>query len=169
MQTLLYVGAGLGLLTFIWGFLDWANHGAGYETSGTGAIVAIVSAGIYAAALALERKSADTLAAVLAVTGLLVTFGVLIAVSGEDGVSIEVGLILTLITSLAQAAVLVYGWLVAIGRVAGTRPHHPPSGPVQPGYPQQGPPPQGFPQSAPPGGPSQPPFAPPPNYGPPPG
>lgn len=143
-----YVGAGLGVLDFIWGFLDWVGPGqglAGFFTSGTAAIGAALLAGLLALAETMEKKPPSALPAAAAVVGLLITFGVM--VSMPDGYDVEVGLILALITSIAQAGALVFAWLSASGRIA-----------QRPAQPRYGGPPPGY------GGPS----GPPPGYGPPP-
>lgn len=153
-----YVAGGLGVLDFIWGFLDWTSVGngiggsagvAGFATAGTGAIVATLLAGLLALAEGLEKKSPSMLPTAAALAGLLVTFGIM--VSTPDGYDVEVGLILALITAIAQTGVLIFAWLTASGRLAqrpaqhgignhsgtGTQPGHGPP----PGY---GPPPGGY-------------------------
>ncbi len=143
-----YVAAGLGLLEFIWGFLDWFGPGqglAGYFSAGTGAIALTLLAGLLALGETLEKKSPSLLPSAAAAGGLLITFGVMVGT--PDGVDVEVGLILALITSLAQTGLLVFAWMSASGRIAqrppqpgGSSPSYgPPSGPP-PGY---GPPPGG--------------------------
>ena len=144
-----YAGAGLGLLAFIWGFLDWAqttgvaNGVSGFFLGGTGATAASVLAGLLALAEVVEKKPASLLPAAAAVTGLLITFGFMVSV--PDGNDVGVGAILTLITAIAQTGVLVFAWLTASGRLAQRPAQHssgtqPGSGPP-PGY---GPPPGGY-------------------------
>jgi hypothetical protein len=158
-----YVAGGLGVLDFIWGFLDWTSVGnglggsagiAGFATAGTGAIVATLLAGLLALAEGLEKKTPSMLPAAAAVAGLLVTFGIM--VSTPDGYDVAVGLILALITAIAQTGVLIFACLTASGRLAQRPGQHspgtPPGSGPPPGY---GPPPGGY------GGP-------PPGYGPPP-
>jgi hypothetical protein len=150
-----YVAAGLGGLDFIWGFLDWTSVGngvggsagiAGFATSGTGAIVATLLAGLLALAEVIEKKSPTMLPSAAAIAGVLVTFGVM--VTTPDGYDVSVGLILALITAILQAGVLIFAWLSASGRMAQRSPqfggpppgYGPPSGPP-PGF---GPPPGGY-------------------------
>jgi hypothetical protein len=153
MAILYYIGAGLGLLDFIWGFLDWVSVGkvtgasdgfAGYNTSGAAAIGLGLFAGLLALAEVLEKKPPSLLPSTAAIVALLVTFGLMVSL--PDGEDVEVGLILALISSIAQVGILVFAWLSASGRIA----HRPsPPGGSSPAY-------------GPPGGP-------PPGYGPPPG
>ena len=120
-----YLGAGLGALNFIWGFLDWISVGngvggdngsAGYVTTGTAAIALGLFAGLLALAEVLEKRPPSLLPSAAAITCLLLTFGIMVSL--PDGVSVEVGLILALISSIAQAGVLVFAWLSASGRIA---------------------------------------------------
>lgn len=125
-----WAGAGLGVLMFIWGFLDWYGQGSdgigGYSPAGGGAATVVglsLAAGIVAAVHALEKKFDSPLPAALAVASALVVVGVLIGKSsiGANGsVDADIGLILALITAIVQAAVLAYVWLTSSGRLAGS-------------------------------------------------
>jgi hypothetical protein len=123
------IGAGLGVLAFIWGFLDWygvkggAAFGSatakGYSVDSGGAAAAIglsVLAGGVAATVFLDKKAKGSLVPLAAsVASLLVTFGLLV---GKDkGLDIKIGLILMLITAIAQVGVFVAGWLQAEGKI----------------------------------------------------
>lgn len=156
-----YVGAGLGAIAFVWGFIDWISNGdgtVGYATTGTGAIACLLLSGAAALAEALERKPASALPGALAGAGVLLTLGIL--VSFPDGYDVGAGIILALVTSILQAVVLVLAWLMATGRMRvhsatgaqgyGGPGYGPPAGygAPPPGYgppPQQGPPPN-YPQ-----------------------
>jgi hypothetical protein len=151
MVILYYIGAGLGLLNFIWGFIDWvgADNGiggsAGYITTGTAAIAFGLFAGLLALAEVLEKRSPTLLPSAAAITSLLMVFGIMVTL--PDGASVEAGLILALIGAIAQAGVLVFAWLTSSGRLAqrsaqhgGSSPAYGPPGGPPPGY---GPPPGG--------------------------
>jgi hypothetical protein len=127
-----------------------------------------LAAGLIAAGLAFEKRPQALAPAAVAVASLLVVLGAMIGKSsGGFEVDVSIGLILQLITALLQAAVLVFAWLSAIGRVPAPKPK-----PVQPpqqqqwgqqqNY-QQQPPQQGYQQQPPPGG-----YQPPAGYQPPP-
>lgn len=148
------IGAGLGVLAFIWGFLDWygaagAGTAKGYSgAAGGGAVAAIglsLLAGGVAATVLLDKKAKGSLVPLAAsVASLLVTFGLLV---GKDkGLDIKIGLILMLITALAQVGVFVTGWLQAEGKIMTGTPAgagmqqwggYQQQGYQQPGYPQQ--------------------------------
>jgi Family of unknown function (DUF5336) len=184
------IGAGLGVLAFVWGFLDWyGGEGQlgnitikGYSNAtngGAGAIALSIFAGAVAGSVLLDKKAKGSLIPLAAsVASLLVTFGVIIG--KEDGVSIKIGLILMLITAVAQVAVFAAGWLQAEGKImSGTpaagdqwggssqwsgypqqgyqQPAQPQYGqPAQPQYGQPGQPQYGQPQHQAPQPPSQP-------------
>jgi Family of unknown function (DUF5336) len=123
------IGAGLGVLAFIWGFLDWygVKGGAfggsatakGYATGAGGAAAAIglsVLAGAVAAIVLVDKKAKGSLVPLAAsVASLLVTFGLM--VGKEKALDIKIGLILMLITAVAQVGVFVAGWLQAEGKI----------------------------------------------------
>jgi Family of unknown function (DUF5336) len=121
------IGAGLGVLAFIWGFLDWygSSDGGGTATfkgygqlsgSAGAAIGLSVLAGAVAATSLLDRKAKGSLIPLAAsAASLLVTFGLL--VGKEKGSDIKIGLILMLITAIVQVGVFVAGWLQAEGKI----------------------------------------------------
>jgi hypothetical protein len=123
------IGAGLGVLAFIWGFLDWFGESGGALGGGAtqkgysqlagaaGAAIGLsVLAGGVAATVLLDKKAKGSLIPLAAsVASLLVTFGLL--VGKESGSNIKIGLILMLITAIAQVGVFVAGWLQAEGRI----------------------------------------------------
>jgi hypothetical protein len=129
-QLLGYVAGVLGLLSFIWGFLDWYSGGGdsvgGYTVVSGGAAASIglsLAAGLLAAGLAFEKRPQSLTPAALAVASLLVVFGIMVDHDpGNSGVNVSAGLILQLISALLQAAALVFAWLSAIGRVPAPRP-----------------------------------------------
>ena len=116
------IGAGLGILSFIWGFLDWYGQGGsslkGYG-AGSGGVAAIglsILAGAVAASVLLDKAAKSTLIpAAAAVASLLVTFGLL--VGKGDGIDTKIGVILMLITALAQVVLFTVGWLQAEGKI----------------------------------------------------
>lgn len=169
-----YVAGGLGVLSFIWGFLTWFKEERVFGNIGGYALlspaVAIVgfslAAGLLAAAGTWEKKQASLTPAVLALTGLLLAVGVLIG-KGNIGsgantakLGVGIGLILELITVIVQVGVLVFAWMSASGRIAAPAPAAPAwqQPPQQQPYPGQ---PQPQPQPGPPGG-----YGPPHTYGP---
>jgi uncharacterized protein DUF5336 len=174
-----YVAGGLGVLSFIWGFLKWLTEGegdgktqfAGYAlfSQGVAVIGFSLAAGLLAAGLAWDKKPPTLAPVAFSVTALLLAVGILIGKGSIDSgggegspkVGIAIGLILELITVVIQVGLLVYGWLTASGRVSANR------APAWPGQqpPQQYPGPQGpqAPPSAQPGA-----YGPPQTYGPPP-
>lgn len=138
---LAYSAGALGILSFIWGFLDWFTQGrgdltssaSGYSINGAGstAIVGIsLIAGLLAAANAFEHKPVSLVPVVFGVSSLLLVFGVLIGKGGYDNgggssgpdIGMGVGMVLTLITVLLQVGVLVIGWLLASGRIPAPQP-----------------------------------------------
>jgi hypothetical protein len=192
-----YIAGGLGVLSFIWGFLKWITEGEGSDKGKLGGyavqspVVAVVgfslAAGLLAAAAAWEKSPASLTPVALAVVSLLLTFGVLIgkgSIEPSSGAKfgIGIGLILELITVILQVGVLVFGWMTANGKIAAKpaapawpqQPQQPypgqPGAPGQPG--QHGQPSQpgqyGPPQTYGPGPAQPPPAGPPQGYGPPP-
>jgi hypothetical protein len=124
------VGAGLGVLMFVWGFLPWYGlsattvHGFGFGSPAPVVIgMSLLASGV-AAARAVDQKSASSLVPLAAAAAaLLVAFGLI--VDRGDNVALNVGLILALVTSLLQTAAFVLGWLYEIGRLRVTnRPAH---------------------------------------------
>ncbi|HEY7046958.1 MAG TPA: DUF5336 domain-containing protein [Jatrophihabitantaceae bacterium] len=123
------IGAGLGILSFVWGFLDWFNidHGngdsalKGYQGGGAAAIGLSLLAGAVAAGPLLDKTAKNSLVPLGASVGsLLVTLGVMVAGKLPKGVAdykIQIGLILMLITALAQVVLFVLGWLQANGKI----------------------------------------------------
>lgn len=171
-----YVAGALGVLDFIWGFLDFysASSGgdgaSGYTVGAAGIVALTVAAGLIAAGEAFENKATSLLVVAVSVAGLLVTFGSLI--DTQDGVDAGIGLILALITAILQVAVLVYLWLIASGKISAPAPkqHAPQNFGPPPGYGNAGQPgaygaPQGY--GPPQGGPAGPPQGQPGGYGPP--
>jgi hypothetical protein len=146
------IGAGLGVLAFVWGFLDWyGGEGQlgnitikGYSNAtngGAGAIALSIFAGAVAGSVLLDKKAKGSLIPLAAsVASLLVTFGVI--VGKEDGVSIKIGLILMLVTAIAQVGVFAAGWLQAEGKIMSGTPASSSQwgggGGQWSGYPQQG-------------------------------
>jgi hypothetical protein len=125
------IGAALGVLMFIWGFLKWLNIGeqgnsdqkqkyAGYAFGmPTTAIIALsLAAGLTALLGAVDRRSGrgvpSAIPTALAATSLLLAIGVLlgkgsISPDGGDKVGVEIGLILGVITAAVQTVVLAMG------------------------------------------------------------
>lgn len=147
------IGAGLGVLAFIWGFLDWANpKGAPssaatkgfYVGAGAAAIgLSLLAAGVVAFGLVQKPGTKTSALPIGASAGaVLLSIGALVA--KPDGVDIKIGAILMLITAIIQCGLFVVGWLQAEGKImTGT-----PAGGAQQwgGYQQQGYPQQGYPQ-----------------------
>jgi hypothetical protein len=119
------VGAALGFLMFVWGFLRWLNVGEGddqHKYSGfafqmpTVAVIGFsLAAGLTALLGATERRAGrgvpSAIPTGLAATGLLLAIGLVLgkgAISPTLGseVGVEIGLILALITALLQTVVL---------------------------------------------------------------
>ena len=157
-----YVAGGLGVLSFVWGFLKWLTDSTGGGKTKFGAYalaspaVAIIgfslAAGLLAAAATVEKKPASLTPVGLSVTSLLLVVGVLIGKSsvsargGSAHVGVGIGLILELITVILQVAVLVFAWVTASGRISANRAPAWPAQPQQPypGQPGQPGPPQGY-------------------------
>ena len=101
------VGAGLGVLMFVWGFLPWYGlaatdvNGYGFGSPAPVAIgLSLLSSGV-AAARMLDQKAASPLVPLAAAAvALLVSFGLI--VDRGDNVSLNVGLILAVVTTLLQ-------------------------------------------------------------------
>ena len=152
------IGAGVGVLSFIWGFLDWYGQpggGAsakGYAAGSAGAAaigLSLLASGV-AASVLLEKEAKRSFVPLAAsVASLLVTFGLL--VGKGDGVDTKIGMILMLITALVQAGLFVTGWLQAEGKImtgAPARAHQQQQwGGTQYGYPSPQQPPQQQPQA----------------------
>ena len=121
------IGAGLGILAFVWGFLDWYKTGGqgfkgyGFGSSGVAAIGLSLLAGLIAGRVLLDKTAKTTLVPLAAsVAALLVTFGLLVG-KGE-GVDTQIGVILMLITALAQVGVFAISWLKAEGKIMTDKP-----------------------------------------------
>jgi hypothetical protein len=143
VQVFAYSAGGLGALSFVWGFLDWVSGVSGYGGGGAEAIVGFaLAAGLLAGLDAFENKPVTHMPTVLAVVGLLMVFGEMVSL--PSGADTQAGLILQLVTSLVQVAVLVVGWLIITGRMPAARPQVPPQGQWQPPQGQWQPPPQGY-------------------------
>ncbi len=115
------IGIVLGVLSIVWGFLDWYGSSGsftykGFATTGAGAIGLSVLAAAAAAFALLDREARGTIVpAAASVAAVLVTAGLLVGKpSGEDA---KVGLILELVTALFQAVMFVLGWLQAKGKI----------------------------------------------------
>ena len=116
------VGAGLGVLMFVWGFLPWYGlaatdvNGYGFGSPAPVAIgLSLLASGV-AAARMLDQKAASSLVPLAAAAvALLVSFGLI--VDRGDNVSVNVGLILAVVTTLLQTAAFVLAWLHEIGRL----------------------------------------------------
>jgi hypothetical protein len=178
-----YVAGALGVLDFIWGFLhfvsqsgqqlpDGSSVGGGgqsaYESAAGEVLVLTILAGLIAAGETFEKGKISLYSVAPSIGGVLMVIGSMTGV--PDGVDTGIGLILALITSIAQAGVLVYAWLLASGKISA-----PQGRPAQGGQPAYGQPPQGYGQppqgyGQPPQGyaPPQAPSGPPPGYGQPP-
>jgi hypothetical protein len=123
-RMLALVGAALGVLMFIWGFLKWLNIGgsdqkqkyAGYAFGmPTTAVVGLsLAAGLIALLGASERRAGRGVPTAvptgLAATSFLIALGILlgkgsISPDGGDKVGVEIGLILGLITAAVQTIV----------------------------------------------------------------
>ena len=136
------IGAGLGILSFIWGFLDFYKDKAGPDvtfpgggivkstvtaaaSSGVsgykvgvapGAVGLSLLAGLVAAGILLDKTYKPGLLPLAAsASSLLVTFGLL--VNKPDNTDLGIGLILLLITVLIQVGMFVTGWLQASGKI----------------------------------------------------
>jgi uncharacterized protein DUF5336 len=126
------IGAGLGVLMFVWGFLKWLNIGDGHGNGDqkqkyagfafgmpTTAVIGLsLAAGLAALLGAMERRPGrgvpSAIPTALAATSALLAIGILFgkgSISPDlgDKVGVEIGLILGLITALLQTAVLAAG------------------------------------------------------------
>jgi hypothetical protein len=164
-----YAAGGLGVLSFVWGFLGWVTSGSGSDKTtyggyalaaqGTAVVAVSLVAGGLAAAAAFEKRKASLVPVVIGAAALLLVLGQVIgkgSVSvqggGSEDVGLGIGLILELITVILQVSALVVAWLLAIGRLPAARAQVPPQYPgyqPQPGYQQPYAPPAGYPQPAP--------------------
>jgi len=116
------VGAALGVLMFVWGFLPWYGLPAtdinGYGFGSPAPVViglSLLASGV-GAGRALDQKSASLLLPLAAAAvAALVSLGLI--VDRGDNVSLNVGLILALVTTLLQAAAFALAWLHEIGRL----------------------------------------------------
>jgi hypothetical protein len=138
------IGAGLGVLSFIWGFLNFYSSGGGdakgYEAfaNGTGPIGLSILASALAGAVVLSEKTDPVrppYALGAAVAALLTTFGALV---GKGTVSASIGIYLLLATTIAQVALFGYSWLLATGKISAPKPNAPQQqwgGPQQYGQP----------------------------------
>ncbi len=166
------IGAGLGVVSFILGFLSFYGYdGGGGSTKGfaadSSALALSLLAAAVAAAVLLSEKTTPLrppYAAAAAAAGLLVAIGNVIAKG--DGVSVKIGLWLLLVVLLAQTVLFALSWLQANGKIMVPRQAQPAShwGPPSqqyPGYGQQQPggygPPSTYGQPPQPGGYGQPP------------
>ena len=119
------IGAGLGILMFIWGFLRWFKIGEGADTSKfsgyafqtpSAAVIGFsLGAGLMALLGATERRPGrgvpSAIPAAMAATSLLLAIGIWLgkgSISPNLGskIGVEVGLVLALITALIQTIVL---------------------------------------------------------------
>ena len=111
-----------GVLMFVWGFLPWYGLAAtdvnGYGFGSPAPVViglSLLASGV-AAARTLDQKSASPLVPLAAAAvAVLVSFGLI--VDRGDNVSLNVGLILAVVTTLLQAAAFALAWLHEIGRL----------------------------------------------------
>jgi hypothetical protein len=173
----------LGVLTFIWGFMHWwddSTTGFVYGSSSAAIGLSLVAAALVGAPLIAGYAKDSSVKATSSLTTALIAFGAFLLVIGAligkpAGEETKVGLILALITTILQTAVLALAWLQSTGKVSltATKGAGPAGYQQYGGYPQQGyqPPAQGY--QAPQGGygqpaaPQQPPASPPPaqSYG----
>lgn len=129
------IGAGSGVVVFILGFLPWYGASAdgasvnfpgfGLGSAGAAAIVMSLFAGLVGGAKLLDPEAKPGFVPMGgAVAALLVTFGLMVDKGdfgkgvGTKGLSIKIGLILTLIVTLIQAGVFVYSWLQSSGKIS---------------------------------------------------
>jgi hypothetical protein len=107
---------------FVWGFLPWYGlaatdvNGYGFGSPAPVAIgLSLLASGV-AAARMLDQKAASPLVPLAAAAvALLVSFGLII--DPGDNVSLNVGLILAIVTTLLQTAAFALAWLHEIGRL----------------------------------------------------
>ncbi|MGI8867258.1 MAG: DUF5336 domain-containing protein [Mycobacteriales bacterium] len=139
------IGAALGVLTWIWGFLNWFDGIKGFSGFGAGVIALALAASVVGAAGLLvrsEHKAAATLqaymAAGLAAGAVLISFGMMVG-HGDQVPGTKIGLILALITTILQAGAFTAAFLEKKGVIpslagmGGAKPQQ-----QYPGYPQQG-------------------------------
>ncbi len=130
------IGAGLGVLSFVWGFLPWYKgsvtqqgdtKGYAIASPGAAAIGLSLLASFVAAGVLIDKKAKPGLVPIgAAASSLLVTFGLLVAKG--DGVDTKIGIILMLITAVAQVGLFVAGWLQAEGKIMTGASSTPPAG-----------------------------------------
>jgi hypothetical protein len=137
--TLSYIAGGLGVLSFIWGFLTWYTEGSGPDRTSYGGYAFIVNSaaiigfslagGLLALAATVERRGPSLTPTVLATVSFLLVVGALIGKGNVDtaggnspNAGIGIGLLLELITVILQVAVLAFAWMAATGRVRSNRP-----------------------------------------------
>jgi hypothetical protein len=148
-----YIGAGLGVLMFIWGFLAWYGSASadlkGYALGSPAPVVigfSLFGSAVVAARL-LDRTAASWFIPIAAaVVALLLSFGLILGKG--TGIDVGIGLTLGIVTALLQSAAFVLAWLQETGRIGvRTRPAPPwaaappygyPTG-ADAGYGQQGP------------------------------
>jgi hypothetical protein len=123
------IGAGLGILSFVWGFLAWFNvdHGngdsalKGFANGGSAAIgLSLLASAVAAAPLLDKTAKAGLIPLAASAASLLVTLGVMVGGKLPKGLAdykIQIGLILMLITVLAQVVLFVLGWLQSQGKI----------------------------------------------------
>jgi len=146
----------LGVLTFIWGFMSWLGSGdTGFDYGGASAAIglSLVAAALVAAPLIAGYAKDDSVKATSSLTTALIAFGAFLLVIGlligkPSGAETKVGMILALITTILQTAVLALAWLQSTGKVSltATKGAAPAGYQQYGGYPQQGyqPPAQGY-------------------------
>ena len=121
------IGAALGVLMFIWGFLDWLGAGGdgvdGFSCQGVAVIGLSLAAGLLAGLGSLDNRSGrgvdSAVPLAFAASAALVALGILI--KKGDGVDAKVGLILGLITAIVQSVVLGAEWASRRTDAADTR------------------------------------------------
>jgi hypothetical protein len=147
-----YIGAGLGVLMFIWGFLAWYGSASadlkGYALGSPAPVVigfSLFGSAVVAARL-LDRTTASWFIPIAAaVVALLLSFGLILGKG--TGIDVGIGLTLGIVTALLQCAAFVLAWLQETGRIgvrtrsappwAAAPPYGYPTGPDA-GYGQQG-------------------------------
>ena len=116
------VGAGLGVLMFVWGFLPWYGlpatdvNGYGFGSPAPVAIgLSLLASGVAAARMLDQKSASPLLPLAAAAVAALVSLGLI--VDRGDNVSLNVGLILALVTTLLQTAAFALAWLHETGRL----------------------------------------------------
>jgi hypothetical protein len=137
------IGAGLGILSFVWGFLAWYNQkGApgsaafkGFFVGGAAAIgLSLLASAVVG--VGLLEKSTKTSAVPMAASAAAVLISLGALVSKPQGLDAKIGPILTLITTVVQCGLFVAGWLQAQGKIMSGTPASS-AGQWGGGYPQQ--------------------------------